>query len=224
MESIKKVNLDFLPFGPTAILQILKVKQHGLLLILRENNIIDLINEKSHRVIDQIGVNSNYIIKKMVLGLKDSVFIVTMNGDVLCYDLFNPSRPFSLITVGSSGLWSADYFVIEPSQDTETKSNDSDMSEEIEGDDLYKELLAFGTDDGSVFIYKNEFNSLTDKNEKQDFSVFKIINNFGDVKSKVLSCQFSEDGQFLYCPVSAQTNITRKIYLANIKGLSCVRV
>lgn len=194
MSHIDLIKLKFLPFSPSTITQLLYLPTQPLLLIVREPSRIEIVETKNSKVIGTIGLNANYIIKKVILGLKNSIIVTTMNNEVLCYDLMSPLTPFSSFSISTSAIWDADYFKIDSNERVDAKSNFSDMSEEMLNDSLIKEYLVFGTDEGSLYVYQSEMNSLSDDNEKQNFMLLKIINNFGNNSAKALCCKF--DGSF----------------------------
>lgn len=183
------IKLKFLPFVPSTITQLLYLNDRNLMIVVRENSMIEIIETKNSKVVGVIGLNSNYIIKKVIAGLKNSIFIVTMNNEVLCYDLMSLLAPFNSFTISTSGIWDADYFMVNNLDKVDAKSNYSDMSEEMLNDSLIKEYLFVSTDEGSIYVYYSEMSNMEDLNERQNFTLLKIINNFGKSGAKALSCK-----------------------------------
>ena len=203
MNQIDLIKLKFLPFAPSPITQLLYLNDRAMLLVARENSTIEIIETKNSKVIGTIGLNANYVIKKVIAGLKDSLFVVTMNNEVLCYDLFSPLVPFTTFSISTGGVWDADYFMAQQTEQVENKSNDSDMSDDLIGDSLIREYLVFATDEGSLYVYASEMSSATDLNERQHFTLLKVINSFGDSATKALSCRIDAEFKSIFAGYSA---------------------
>lgn len=169
------LNITFPEFAPTEILDIKHSRQSHLLLVLLSNRVVQILHDKTYKVLRQIKLDSTYDPIKVFFSLNKTLVVVTANGLILIYSLSNPNLPIKTFVVDCDGVTNADYKCTEsPNEDQE-----------------FEEYLLFCGGDGSVHIYyntvsQNEYSAL-----EVHYLLKTILYNLNDIKSECLCAEMN---------------------------------